>query len=102
MIEFGEAVCALPFFEPTYALVQVASSLVFGIDQMYDLDLGQGMAKQLSEVGWESAESVVAAFEAVDKDEEQRLLHPELMSSIMDSQNRLSCSKSMPSLGAYI
>lgn len=99
-IEVGEAVCRSPFFEPSYALVQVASSLIFRIDQVHDLDLRQGMAKQLSEMGRESAEGVIAAFEAVDKDEEQRLLHPELMSSIMDSQDRLSCPKSIASFGS--
>jgi hypothetical protein len=42
------------------------------------------MAQESSEVVGEVAESVASAFEAVNEDKEQRLLHPELFSCILE------------------
>jgi len=42
------------------------------------------MAQQSSEVVGEVAEGIVSAFEAVNEDKEQCLLHPELFSCILE------------------
>lgn len=63
--------------------MQVASCFVLWVLNLDDPQLRQRVRKRRLKVRRKLAKGVVAALEAVDKDQEQRLLHPELLSCIV-------------------
>ena len=64
-----------PFCEACDAVAEVASGLVLGVLDREDVDGGEGCRESGAEVGGECAEGVVAAFEAVEEDEEEGFFH---------------------------
>lgn len=51
--------------------MQLASCLKPGIDDRDDIQVGQCMAQNGFEVGWEASKGIVTTFEAMDEDEQQ-------------------------------
>lgn len=60
-----------PFFEPRDALAQVAAGFVARVLDAEDVERRERVGEEGAEVGGKGAEGVVAAFEAVDEDEEE-------------------------------
>jgi len=69
--------------------MQLPSRLIFRVHNLQDRDFRKRMAQQRSEVVREVAEGVVSAFEPVNEDKKQCLLHPELFSCMLEVEQLL-------------
>lgn len=63
-----------PLFKFGDAFFQVTSSLILRVLGCNDIDVGQRVREESTEVLREAVEGVVGAFESVDEDEEERIL----------------------------